>query len=277
MMRSILSTKGMDTRRGLMTVFLAFVAFAGTGCAGGPSSDRRPPPSNDEPSSASVSETPASARTRAEIERLGGKIELDESHPDRPVIGVSFGWNKQVRDEDLAHLKDLPALRALSLEATNITDAGMEHVKNLRDTNKLFTSPRPIRNWHALTAMIEARKERDVPAVREAVPEKRRGRKKIDYTKDTGADIGKLEAHWAATEGMRFFRNNVQAFVQAVLSDGALSSKAANTIWRSATASCLSSDTGWSPRNGMRQPSPFRRESGCASRPAMTGQRSNCS
>lgn len=103
------------------------------------------------------------------------------------------------------------------------------YVKNFRDTNKLFTSPRPGRNWYALTAMYEAWRESDAPVVKEAAPSvkktasaNRRARKKIEYMKDTGADIETLEVNWAATEGMRFFRNNVEAFVQAVLSDGAL-------------------------------------------------------
>lgn len=96
------------------------------------------------------------------------------------------------------------------------------YVKNLSDTNKLFTSPRPVRNWHALTAMIKTWRKSDTPAVQEAAPAKRRARKKLAYMTDSGADIGKLEKDWATTKGIRFFRSNVEAFVQAVLSDGAL-------------------------------------------------------
>ena len=53
------------------------------------------------------------AKTIAAIEKLGGKVAVDEDSPGRPVIGVDFG---QIAND---------------LHRTRITDAGLEHLEGL--------------------------------------------------------------------------------------------------------------------------------------------------
>ena len=72
-----------------------------------------------------------SAQSVAAIRSLGGKIQVDENRPGQPVIGVDFGWNKDVSGGDLAHLKGLPELRSLTLEATHIAEEGLMHLQEL--------------------------------------------------------------------------------------------------------------------------------------------------
>ena len=79
----------------------------------------------------------------AAIEKLGGKVVVDQSRPEKPVIGVDFGWNKRVTDRDLEVLKSFPHLRSVMLEKTNITDAGIEHLRSfsrLKSLNIAATS-----------------------------------------------------------------------------------------------------------------------------------------
>ena len=80
------------------------------------------------------------ARVIAEVERLGGKVELDETLPAKPIVKIDL-HSTQVRDEDLAFLgqarKDLKELRYLDLRLTHIGDAGAVNLKNLTSLQTL--------------------------------------------------------------------------------------------------------------------------------------------
>jgi hypothetical protein len=93
-----------------------------------------------------------------------GKYEVDETIPDRPVIGVDLRYyevsdkevgdftrwlqafprlttlqfrSTKITDAGLEHLKTLPQLRRLWLEGSAITDAGLEHLKALTQLREL--------------------------------------------------------------------------------------------------------------------------------------------
>ena len=93
-----------------------------------------------------------------EIAGINGKFERDETSPDKPVTLLSIGWgafddndlaqmviglaafpqlttlrfgSTNITDAGLAHLKSLSQLQNLSLESTAITDAGLAHLKDL--------------------------------------------------------------------------------------------------------------------------------------------------
>jgi Leucine-rich repeat (LRR) protein len=65
----------------------------------------------------------------AEIKQLGGKMMVD-------VVTVNLDFSK-VTDAQLAHLKELPELRHLSLAGTQITDAGLTNIKGLCELRSL--------------------------------------------------------------------------------------------------------------------------------------------
>lgn len=69
-------------------------------------------------------------RAIAAIQRLGGKSEVDEKAPDRPLVKVDLSF-AQLTDADVAHLKGLAGLQELYLCGTEVTDAGLEHLSGL--------------------------------------------------------------------------------------------------------------------------------------------------
>lgn len=79
-------------------------------------------------------------RTIAEVERLGGKVELDEALPAKPIIKIDL-HSTQITDADLSFLvranKDLMQLRYLDLRLTKIGDAGVANVKHLTSLQTL--------------------------------------------------------------------------------------------------------------------------------------------
>jgi hypothetical protein len=68
------------------------------------------------------------AKAIAEIEKLGGKVVADEVHPGQ--VWVWFEGNK-VTDAGLAHVKDLRQLRTLVLDGSSVTDAGLANLEGL--------------------------------------------------------------------------------------------------------------------------------------------------
>ena len=72
-----------------------------------------------------------SPQSIAALENLGAKIQVDGKHPGKPVIGVDFGWNQNVSGGHLMHLKGLPEVRSLTLEATHIGEDGLMHLQEL--------------------------------------------------------------------------------------------------------------------------------------------------
>jgi beta-lactamase regulating signal transducer with metallopeptidase domain/Leucine-rich repeat (LRR) protein len=76
------------------------------------------------------------AKATAEIEKLGGKVIVDEKNPAKPVIGVDLTGTK-VTDAGLEHLKGLPKLQSLKLYRTKVTDEGLKHLKGLTNLQSL--------------------------------------------------------------------------------------------------------------------------------------------
>jgi hypothetical protein len=104
------------------------------------------------------SKQPATGATRAkaiaEVQRLGGRYEIDSSDPDQPIVNVDMDGNKtddttvalfsgltqlkslglsrtQITDKALAQLQRLERLEALSLTNCNVTDAGLKSLEAL--------------------------------------------------------------------------------------------------------------------------------------------------
>ena len=79
-------------------------------------------------------------RVIAEVTRLGGKIEFDETLAARPIVKVDL-HGTDVTDSDLAFLddakKNLKELRYLDLRLTKIGDEGVARLKNLTSLQTL--------------------------------------------------------------------------------------------------------------------------------------------
>src|SRR5262245_50620249 len=77
----------------------------------------------------------------AEVQRLGGTVEIDATKKNRPIVKVDLHGTK-VTDADLVILKNLKELRVLDLRLTRIGDAGVANLKNLTklETLNLFRS-----------------------------------------------------------------------------------------------------------------------------------------
>ena len=73
-------------------------------------------------------------RLIAEVSRMGGKIEFDETLSSRPIIKIDL-HGTEVTDAELAFLdkakNDLKGLRYLDLRLTKIGDEGVGRIKNL--------------------------------------------------------------------------------------------------------------------------------------------------
>jgi hypothetical protein len=81
-----------------------------------------------------------SDRITAEVARLGGKIEFDETRADRPITKIDL-HSTQVTDADLSFLNDernaLKELRYLDLRLTHIGDTGVHHLRKLTSLQTL--------------------------------------------------------------------------------------------------------------------------------------------
>ena len=75
----------------------------------------------------------------AEIEKLGGKIEVDLQSPDKRVIGVNLKHTKVV-DASLQNLKVLTTIQKLILRETPVTDDGVIYIKGLTNIEVLELS-----------------------------------------------------------------------------------------------------------------------------------------
>jgi hypothetical protein len=79
-------------------------------------------------------------RVIAEVTRLGGKVELDETSAAKPIVKIDL-HSTQVTDADLAFLnharRDLRELRYLDLRLTHIGDAGAVNLRNLTSLQTL--------------------------------------------------------------------------------------------------------------------------------------------
>jgi Leucine-rich repeat (LRR) protein len=79
---------------------------------------------------------PEQAKALAEIEKLAGKVIVDEKGPDKAVILVDLNGTT-VTDAGLEHLKRLIQLQRLSLAFTKVTDAGLKHLNGLTQLQRL--------------------------------------------------------------------------------------------------------------------------------------------
>ena len=76
------------------------------------------------------------AEAIAEIEKLGGKVTVDETSPDKAATSVVLmGWF--VTDDALGHLEGLTSLRLLDLTHSEVTHAGLEHLQGLTQLETL--------------------------------------------------------------------------------------------------------------------------------------------
>ena len=75
----------------------------------------------------------------AAIQKLGGIVEFAEKKPGKPVICV-FLFDTNVTDAGLVHLKGLTELQKLWLSATKVTDAGLVHLTGLTNLQTLYLS-----------------------------------------------------------------------------------------------------------------------------------------
>ena len=74
----------------------------------------------------------------AAIKKLGGRVTFDEKSPNKPVIDVDLS-RTNVTDAGLVHLKGLTNLELLYLgNNKKNTDAGLEHLKGLASLQRLF-------------------------------------------------------------------------------------------------------------------------------------------
>ncbi len=104
----------------LVLAFGLLMAVVPSGCTSRPEVERvrtRP-----------LEPTAEQAKAIAEIEKVGGHVELYEELPGGPVISVGFG-NTRVTDAALERLKGLPQLTDLNLQNAQVTDSRLEHLK----------------------------------------------------------------------------------------------------------------------------------------------------
>lgn len=91
------------------------------------------------------------------IEKMGGDVVYDERRPGRPVISVSL-FKSRARDADLADLKLLVELQALTLDASKISDLGLIHLKGMTtlqalDLNETDVTDKGLRELAGLTKL----------------------------------------------------------------------------------------------------------------------------
>lgn len=76
------------------------------------------------------------AKAIAEIEKLGGKVTVDEKTPGTPVIGVGLCGDR-VTDAGLEYLRGFTGLQSLDLRGTQVTDAGLQRVERFTGLQSL--------------------------------------------------------------------------------------------------------------------------------------------
>ena len=64
----------------------------------------------------------------AAIEKLGRSVQYDERSPERPILKVELN-RTQVTDAGLEHLKGLTSLQTLKLGGSQVTDADVNELK----------------------------------------------------------------------------------------------------------------------------------------------------
>src|SRR5947209_5260914 len=78
-------------------------------------------------------------RAIVQIEKLGGKVEIDSKRRGKPVVAVDLK-HTQVIDASLEHLKGLTTVEKLLLRETTVTDDGMIYIEGLTNLEVLELS-----------------------------------------------------------------------------------------------------------------------------------------
>src|SRR6185437_10846791 len=82
---------------------------------------------------------PNQERALARIRQRGGKVQIDETRRDRPVVKVDLK-DCPIHDDDLASLSAFSHLQYLLLTDTNITENGLKHLAGLTQLRGLTLS-----------------------------------------------------------------------------------------------------------------------------------------
>jgi hypothetical protein len=98
-------------------------------------------------------------RVVAQVEKLGGKVKMDDKVKGAPLIGIDLHQTR-TRDADLAMLHGLTGLKTLNLFGTSITDAGLAHLDGLTGLQTLHLNGTAITDaglekLRSLTALRE--------------------------------------------------------------------------------------------------------------------------
>ncbi len=72
----------------------------------------------------------------AKVNKLGGRVTIDEKDPDKPVIGIDLTATL-ITDAGLDGLKALTRLQRLALGGTRVTDTRLERLKTFARLRKL--------------------------------------------------------------------------------------------------------------------------------------------
>jgi hypothetical protein len=80
---------------------------------------------------------PGPSRAVAAIEALGGRVLVDETDPDRPVVAVDLTATAAT-DTDLELVASLPTVKRLYLGGTDVTGAGLAHLRGLTQLQELY-------------------------------------------------------------------------------------------------------------------------------------------
>ena len=74
------------------------------------------------------------------LRKLGARVVVDETQPNKPVISIAF--RTKITDESLDHVKRVSHLQKLDLRGTQITDAGLVKLKELNSLQELILNAR---------------------------------------------------------------------------------------------------------------------------------------
>ena len=71
------------------------------------------------------------------VEKLGGSVTVDAKRPGKPVVAVNL-IATEITDAGMKELKELKSLQTLELHETKVTDAGMKELKELKSLQTLY-------------------------------------------------------------------------------------------------------------------------------------------
>src|SRR5262245_40211469 len=77
------------------------------------------------------------------IDKVSGTIKRDEEHPDRPIIGLDFGFGG-VTDAMLNRILGIATLKKLSVHSCKVTDAWLKHLSSFPALEEFIAGDNPI-------------------------------------------------------------------------------------------------------------------------------------